>query len=79
VCRKPSGQRLPTDSGNIPYVCFGGGQQIVLRKVEVLYVEATEEEGKPRKLVEILSEGVYAYLKHKALVRKESPLRGEEN
>ena len=56
-----------------------GGQQIVLRKVEVLYVEEIEEEGKPSELVEILSEAVYAYLKHNGSVRKESPLRGKEN
>ena len=56
-----------------------GGHQIVLRRVEVWYVEATEEEGKLRELVEILSGAVYAYLKHKGSVCKESPLRGKEN
>jgi hypothetical protein len=56
-----------------------GGQHIVLRKVEISYVEAMGEEGKPRKLIEILSEGVYAYLKHTASLRKQSPLSGKEN
>ena len=55
------------------------GQGIVLRKVEVSYVDATEEEGKLRKLVEILSEAVYACLKHKGSVRKQLPLSGGEN
>ena len=38
-------------------------------------------DGKQRtdKLVDILSEAVYAYLKQKALVRRESALRGKEN
>jgi hypothetical protein len=56
-----------------------GGQHIVLRKVEISYVEETEEEGKLKRVTEILSEGVYAYLKHKGSVRMESPLRGKEN
>ena len=56
-----------------------GGQQIVLRKVEVSYLEATEEAEKLKKVTEILSEGVYAYLKHKGSVRKGWPLGGKEN
>jgi len=44
-----------------------GGQHTVLRRVEVSYLDATEEEGKLRKLVEILSEAVCAYLKQKGL------------
>jgi hypothetical protein len=56
-----------------------GEQHIVFRKVEILCVEETEEEGKLKRVTEILSKGVYAYLKHKGSVRKQSPLRGEEN
>jgi len=56
-----------------------GEHQIVLRKVEISCVEATEEEGKLRKLVEILSEGVYAYLKQKGRLSKKSSLSGKEN
>ena len=56
-----------------------GGQHIVLRRVEVSYAEATEEEEKLKKVAEILSGAVYAYLKHKSLVRKQSPLRRIEN
>ena len=51
----------------------------MLRTVEVSHVEATEEEGKPRKLVEILSEAVYAYLRQTGRLRKESSLLGKEN
>jgi len=56
-----------------------GGQHIVFRKVEISYAEETVEEGKPRKLVEILSEAVYAHLRHKGSVRKESSPSGKEN
>ena len=56
-----------------------GGQQIVFRKVEILCVESTEEEGRLKKVTELLSEGVYACLKQNTLVRKQSPLRGSEN
>jgi len=56
-----------------------GGQQIVLRKIEILCVESTEEEGRLKKVTEILSEAIYAYLKQKTLVHKQSPLRGKEN
>jgi hypothetical protein len=56
-----------------------GGQHIVLRRVEVTYAETTEEEGKLRKLVGILSEGVYVYLKHKSLVHKRLPPGRKEN
>ena len=51
----------------------------MLRKVEVSYAEAEEEEGKLRELVEILSDGVYAHIKQKGSVRKQSSLRGREN
>jgi len=51
-----------------------GGQHTVLRRIEVSYVEAREEEGKLRKMVEILSEGVNACLKQKACVQKDSAL-----
>jgi hypothetical protein len=51
-----------------------GGQHTVLRRIEVSYVEAREEEGKLRKMVEILSEGVNACLKQKGCVQKDSAL-----
>jgi hypothetical protein len=51
----------------------------VFRTVEILYVEETEEEGRLTKLVEILSEGVYACLRQEGPVHKESPLNGKEN
>jgi hypothetical protein len=56
-----------------------GGRGIVLRKVEVSYVDATDAEGKLKKVTEILSGAVYAYLTHKGFVRKGWPLRGKEN
>jgi hypothetical protein len=56
-----------------------GGQHIVLRRVEVLYVEPTEQQGKLGKLVEILSESVYAYLKHKGCFCKGWPPSDKEN
>jgi len=54
------------------------GQQIVLRRVEVSYLEATEEEGKLKKVTEILSEAVYAHLRQKEPVHKGSALKGKE-
>ena len=55
-----------------------GGQYIVLRRVEISYLEADEEEGKLKKVTEILSDAVYAYLKHTGPLRKQSPLRPGE-
>jgi hypothetical protein len=67
-----------TDSGNAPYLRLRRPAP-VLRKVEVSCVEETKPEGKLKKITEILSEAIYAYLKHKGAVRKPSPLRRKEN
>jgi hypothetical protein len=55
-----------------------GGRQIVLRKVEVSLVEVPDKESRRERVAEILSEAVYAYLKHKGFGRRESPLRPGE-
>jgi len=45
----------------------------------VSYLEASDQEQRMEKLIDILSEGVYAHLKKKGLARKQSPPRGKEN
>jgi len=42
------------------------------KKIEVSYVEAPNEKERIEKITEILSEGVYAYLKKQGLLRKDT-------
>lgn len=51
----------------------------ILADPTVSYLEASDQEQRMEKLIDILSEGVYAHLKKKGLARKQSPPRGKEN
>ena len=42
------------------------------KKIEISYVEAPNEKERIEKITEILSEGVYAYLKKQGLLRKDA-------
>jgi len=42
------------------------------KKIEVSYVEAPNEKERIEKITEILSEGVYTYLKKQGLLRKDT-------
>lgn len=43
----------------------------MFKRVEFAYTEATEEKERLKRIAEILSEGVYAYLKKSGLLRED--------
>ncbi|MFC1715628.1 hypothetical protein ACFL6S_18305 [Candidatus Poribacteria bacterium] len=46
-----------------------GGKTAVSRKVDIVYTEMANKEERLKRIAEILSEGVYAYLKENRLLR----------
>ena len=48
-----------------------GGKLAVINKIKVSYTEATEEKERLNRITEILSEGVYVYLKKSGFLRED--------
>ncbi len=44
----------------------------MFKKIEISYTQATEEKERLKRITEILSEGVYAYLKKNGLLKEDS-------
>jgi protein involved in temperature-dependent protein secretion len=49
-----------------------GGKTAVFKKVEIVYTEIADERERLKSIAEILSEGVYAYLRQNELLRLDS-------
>jgi len=79
VTTEVRGKRILPEEEKILVPCPRSNRRGTVRNVSFSPIEVSDVEQRTERLMDLLSQGVYAHLKNKEALRKGSPLRGKEN